>query len=139
MRAVVDTSILVRALIKPFGTVGSVLTHLRAGDYVLLYSQPILEELVDVLSRRRLRVKYGIDDEAVTTTLELILLRGEGMEPTQGLTACRDPKDDKFLAVAVYGKADVIVTGDSDLLALHPFQEIPIVQPATFLSMLRAR
>jgi uncharacterized protein len=137
MRAVVDTSVLVRALIKPSGTVGPVLTHLRAGDYVLLYSQSILEELVDVLSRPRLRVKYGIDDEAITTTIELILLRGEGVEPTERIAACRDPKDDKFLEVAVAGKADALATGDEDLLTLHPFQDIPIVQPAAFLSMLR--
>ena len=139
MRAVVDTSVLVRALIKPFGTVGPVLTHLRAGDYALLYSQSILEELVDVLSRPRLRVKYGIDDEAITTTIELILLRGVGVEPTQRIAACRDPRDDKFLEVAIAGKVDAVVTGDEDLLTLHPFHDIPIVQPAAFLSMLRER
>lgn len=139
MRAVVDTSILIRALIKPAGTVGPVLTHLRTGDYVLLYSQSILEELVDVLSRPRLRGKYGIDDEAITTTIELILLRGEGLEPTQRIAACRDPRDDKFLEVAVAGKAEAVVTGDEDLLTLHPFHDIPIVQPAAFLSMLRER
>ena len=48
MRAVVDTNILVRALIMPQGTVGPVLHRLRRGDYTLLYSQSLLEELVDV-------------------------------------------------------------------------------------------
>jgi predicted nucleic acid-binding protein len=51
-------------------------------------------------------------------------------------TACRDPKDDKFLEVAVAGKADVIVSEDEDLLVLHPFRGIPIVGPAQFLEML---
>jgi hypothetical protein len=40
------------------------------------------------------------------------------------IRACRDPKDDKFLEVAVYGRADLIVTGDNDLLAMHPFRGI---------------
>jgi predicted nucleic acid-binding protein len=60
MRAVVDTSILVRALIKPRGTVGPVLRRLRDGAYTLIYSEPLLEELADVLSRPRIRDKYHI-------------------------------------------------------------------------------
>lgn len=49
------------------------------------------------------------------------------------IAACRDPKDGKFLEVAVNGDADVIVSGDADVLVLNPFQEIPIVPPATFV------
>ena len=48
----------------------------------------------------------------------------------QTFHASRDPKDDKFLDVAVNGRADVIVTGDGDLLALHPFHGIAILTPA---------
>jgi putative PIN family toxin of toxin-antitoxin system len=47
--------------------------------------------------------------------------------------ACRDPRDDKFLEVAVHGHADLIVTGDADLLALNPFQGIAILTPAEYL------
>jgi putative PIN family toxin of toxin-antitoxin system len=49
------------------------------------------------------------------------------------IRACRDPRDDKFLEVAVYGHADLIVTGDADLLALDPFQGIDILTPADYL------
>jgi uncharacterized protein len=49
------------------------------------------------------------------------------------IRACRDPRDDKFLEVAVYGHADLILTGDADLLALHPFRGIAIVAPAKSL------
>jgi uncharacterized protein len=49
------------------------------------------------------------------------------------ITACRDPKDDKFLSLAVCGQATHIVTGDADLLALHPFQGVQIVTPGRFL------
>jgi predicted nucleic acid-binding protein len=47
--------------------------------------------------------------------------------------ACRDATDDKFLELAVNGRADLIVSGDADLLAMNPFREIPIVTPATFV------
>ena len=49
------------------------------------------------------------------------------------ITACRDPKDNKFLSLAVSGHATDIITGDSDLLALNPFQGINILQPQNFL------
>lgn len=55
---------------------------------------------------------------------------------TQRIAACRDPTDDKFLELAVNGRADAIVTGDADLLALNPFRGIPIVTPAIFVRSL---
>ncbi len=52
---------------------------------------------------------------------------------TERIAACRDPTDDKFLELAVNGYADLIVSGDGDLLALNPFRDIPIVTPAVFV------
>jgi len=49
------------------------------------------------------------------------------------IAACRDPTDDKFLELAVNGRADLIVTGDADLLTLNPFRSIPIIPPAVFV------
>ena len=51
------------------------------------------------------------------------------------IRACRDPRDDKFLEVAVNGRADAIVTGDQDLLVLNPFREIAILSPAGYLEL----
>jgi predicted nucleic acid-binding protein len=48
--------------------------------------------------------------------------------------ACRDPNDDKFLDVAVNGGADVLITGDADLLALNPYEGIPILTAADYLT-----
>jgi putative PIN family toxin of toxin-antitoxin system len=138
MRAVVDTNILVRAAIQPLGSVGRVLLRLRQGDYVLLYALPLLEELLDVLNRPRIRGKYGLTDPDIQAIVALILLRGEAVQVDDRITACRDPKDDKFLEVAVAGKADAIVSADEDLLVLDPFEGIPIVSPAAFLRMLDA-
>ena len=67
---------------------------------------------------------------------ELLLLRlaplVEIVEVVQEVRACRDPKDDMFLEAAVNGRADMIVSGDRDLLALHPFRGIPILTPSDF-------
>jgi uncharacterized protein len=52
---------------------------------------------------------------------------------TERIAACRDPKDEKFLELAVNGHADLIVSGAAALLVLNPFREIPIVTPATFV------
>jgi predicted nucleic acid-binding protein len=51
---------------------------------------------------------------------------------TTQIAACRDPKDDKFLELAVNGRAEVIVSGDADLLVLDRFHGIPIITPAAF-------
>ncbi len=63
-----------------------------------------------------------------------ILVRiGEFIEPKIEFTECRDPKDNKFLELAVAGNADCIVTGDKDLLVLNPFRDTKIISPANFL------
>ncbi|HNS03103.1 MAG TPA: putative toxin-antitoxin system toxin component, PIN family [Anaerolineae bacterium] len=135
MRAVVDTNILVRAVIRPQGSVGPILQRLRRRDYTLLLSRETLDEVVEVLHRPRLRVKYGLSDNVLRATLRLIVIRSEMIHPGIQIVVCRDPKDDKFLEVAVAGQADVIVSGDDDLLVLNPYAGIPIVPPRQFLTM----
>ncbi|HMC53996.1 MAG TPA: putative toxin-antitoxin system toxin component, PIN family [Gemmatimonadaceae bacterium] len=66
--------------------------------------------------------------------LERVASLVEIIDVLQSIRASRDPKDDKFLEAAVNGRADVIVTGDKDLLALNPFRGIAIVTPADYLT-----
>jgi len=133
IRAVIDTNILVRALIKPLGTVGPVLRYLRDGAYVLIYSEPLLTELVDVLNRPRIREKYSLSSEDIETVMALILLRGELVVPKRRITVCRDSQDNMFLEAAADGNANMIVSGDDDLLSLEEFEGIPIITPIEFL------
>jgi predicted nucleic acid-binding protein len=56
--------------------------------------------------------------------------------PNQEVTACHDPKDNKFLEAALAGEADTIVTGDDDLIVLNPFEGVDILRPAEFLARL---
>ena len=136
MRVVIDTNVLVSALIRPTGRTGATLQHLRHGAFTLLYSRSSLEEMIDVLTRPTIQRKYGVTDDDVETVLALILLRGEAVVPKRRITACRDPKDNVFLEIGVAGHADAIVSGDADLLVLHPFEGISIVTPAAFLERL---
>ena len=96
MRAVVDTNILVRAVIMPHGTVDPVLLRLRNGGYAFLYSEGTLTELVDVLNRPRLRDKYGLTDADTRTVVgseageEAHLLRVEVARHVERLVALTD-------------------------------------------------
>lgn len=91
---------------------------------------------MDVLARPWLAKRYGIRSHDAEAFLKLLLLRGKEVNPGRTIRACRDPKDDKFLEVAVAGRADVLVSGDADLQSLHPFENVPILSPASFLERL---
>jgi predicted nucleic acid-binding protein len=62
-----------------------------------------------------------------------LLAGAESVPIIERIAACRDPTDDKFLELAINGKADIIITGDADLLVLHPFRGIKIVPPMVFV------
>jgi putative PIN family toxin of toxin-antitoxin system len=98
----------------------------------LLISVPVLLELSEVLSRKKLD-KYLLEEERMRFLIAL-LKEAELVEITEVVTDCRDVKDNKFLELAVSGKADYIVSGDEDLLVLNPFRGIPILTPREFLS-----
>ncbi|MCX6037954.1 MAG: putative toxin-antitoxin system toxin component, PIN family [Chloroflexi bacterium] len=134
MRSVIDTGVLVSALIRRQGTTGEVLRLLRDGQFTAVYSTDILVEIIDVLGRPALRAKYHIEPDDIRVVINVIRLRGDLVITTRKVTACRDPKDDKFLEAALAGKADAIISGDADLLVLNPFEEIPILRPAEILA-----
>jgi putative PIN family toxin of toxin-antitoxin system len=136
MRVIIDTSVLVSALIRRQGTTGEVLRFLRDGRFTVVYSTAIMIEIIDVLGRDPFRTKYQIESEDITTLVNLMRLRGELVNPLNKVTVCPDPKDDKFLEAALAGQVDAIVSGDEDLLVLNPFEGIPILRPAEFLALI---
>ena len=136
MRAVIDTGVLVSGMIQPGGATGEVLHALRDGRLTTIYSTDILVEIIEVLGRPAFRAKYHIMPEDITALVNLVRLRGELVTPKKKISACRDPKDNKFLEAALVGEADCIDSGDADLLALTPFEDIPILRPAEILAKL---
>jgi len=97
----------------------------------LLVSAGTIDELNRVLSRPDF-ARYLTEDERLEF-LAVLLREAELVEITQHVGECRDPQDNKILELAVSGKASCIISGDQDLLVLHPFREIPIVTPRDFL------
>lgn len=96
------------------------------------------EQTLAELTSRLLSPKF---DRLVSQAARETLLRSlhpivEVVPVIQVIRACRDSKDDMFLEAAVNGRADVLITGDKDLLALHPFAGIPIITPADYLATL---
>lgn len=132
MRCVVDTNVLVSAALVPDSKPYQALKlAIRRGK--LLLSGPVLAELYEVLARERFR-KY-IDEDDVRAYLAALVRQAEWVDPGVKIRACRDPKDDKYLELAVSGSAAFLVTGDVDLIVLNPFQGIQIVTPQSFLSI----
>ena len=124
------------AIILPARSIGKVIFYLRRGKYTPLYCIDTLEELANVLGRPRIRDKYNVTEADIRAILDLILLKGELVQPGDLITESRDPKDDIFLSVAVAGLAELIVSGDDDLLSLTPFRGITILSPAAFIERL---
>jgi putative PIN family toxin of toxin-antitoxin system len=131
LRYVFDTNTLVSAVLIKDSVPGRALAFaLERGS--LLASPDTLAELAEVLSRDKLD-RY-VSQEEREEFFATFVARVEVVEPLTAIRACRDPKDDKFLELAVEGGATAIVSGDDDLLALHPFRGIQLVSPASFAS-----
>jgi putative PIN family toxin of toxin-antitoxin system len=90
-------------------------------------------ELRDVLQRPKFAryTRPGL----LEPYLKSVQMAAEPVDPPIRIRACRDPRDDKFLEVAVHGRADLIISGDRDLLDLHPFRGIGILSPAAYLEL----
>ncbi len=136
--AVVDASVLVSAFLFPGSVPGRVLRLAEQGAFTLHLSPLLLDETRYALLSTRLRGLYGHDEESVAAWCADIRESGsvfEGHAPEIG-PVCRDPNDDHVLATAIAVGADVIVTGDKDLLTLGAFRGVRIVTARTFLTEL---
>jgi putative PIN family toxin of toxin-antitoxin system len=130
-RVVVDTNALVSRLLIP-GSVPGRVVRKAVEEADLLVSEETLDELTEVLARSKF-------DSYVTLSERQEFIRHLGrvaelVPIIQTVRVCRDPRDNKFLALALSGAADVIVTGDDDLLVLDPFRGIAIRTPACYLA-----
>jgi uncharacterized protein len=130
-RYVFDTNVLISALLFTNSTPDKAFAYAMEHGTVLV-ALPLLQELQQVLARPkfdRYVTQAERDQFIAALTLEATLV-----EVTVSLQVCRDPKDNLVLELAVSGQATSIISGDNDLLALHPFIGIPIRTPAEFLS-----
>ena len=133
MRVVIDTNVFISAALKDRSPPSDAV-HLAAERDLLLKSATTEQELFITLARPRLA---PLIPSLFQDWLADVLGAAELVPITERIVACRDPKDDKFLELAVNGHADLIVSGDADLLTLSPFRGIPIITPAAFVERRR--
>lgn len=130
-RVVIDTNVLISAVLLPQGSPRAVLEAVRSDNGVLLFSDETFEELrsriclsrFDACVSREGRALYIAQLQAVS----------EWVSITNAKLGCRDPDDDKLLETALLGQADCLITGDRDLLEMSPFRWIPVLTPVNFL------
>ena len=131
-RVVIDTSTLVSAVLKPASIPAQALTE--AMDFFeVIVSAQTLDELHSVLQRayldryRSMEQREQFFEGYAAMALEVVV--------AQAVVACRDPKDDKFLSLAVAGNARIIISSDQDLLSMGQYQGIPIIAPRSFVDL----
>ncbi len=136
IRAVLDSNVLVSYLLTHRPPMATLLDyHLARDDFVLVTAPELLAELDRVLGYSKLQRYYTEQDR--TLFVAMIMALGDVAElPEMIPRISRDPDDDRVIACAVAGEADVIVSGDEDLLALNRVGDIPILTAARFLELL---
>lgn len=135
MRIVLDTNILVSALLTPNGPPGRLLAAVKRGDVTPVTSDAQLRELRDVLSRGRLSARIRPHEAAAL--LANLPAVGEVVTDLPDMDSSSDPDDNLILASAIAGRADLIVSGDKGhMLALGQVEGIPIVTAHAALARL---
>lgn len=130
MRVVLDTSVIVSGLLLVDSVPRQAIDIARRRG-TLLCSLETLNELDDVL--RRPKFDRYLSEELRLEFLAALVRESEDVVVEERISASRDPRDDKFLELAIGGRATHLVSGDPHLLELNPFRGVQIVSPATFL------
>ena len=128
-RLVVDSNVWVSYMLTR--SFPGLVNIIRSGRAVPLLSEDSLAELTDVLGRPKFR--SAVPPELLVAFVAFLRLAGTMVQPRSKVKLCRDPKDDYLLALALDGFADLVVTGDRDLLSMDPFRGIRIISPSEFL------
>lgn len=115
IKVVIDTNIWVSALLNPFGYPARIRKSFEKGVFKVVVSEPILQELADVLDRPRIKEKYGVTPEDTEEILTLIEERSEHVLLSGNIEICRDKDDDLIIETAIKGKAEYLVTRDDDV------------------------
>lgn len=137
MRAVIDTNVLVSGLLW-HGPPHALIEEARAGSFTIVSSPTILNELFIVIRRRKFRTIIARSHTNPERMMRALWRLVEIVDPPPlAAPTSRDPDDDAVLAIAVATRADLIVSGDADLLTLRSHDGIPIVDPAAALARVR--
>ena len=132
MRLVLDTNVLLSALMRPAGVPARILEAWRARSITLVMSEAILEETAVAITSPKVRSRITLNDDELATFLAALRFEVELVDLTATEESVpADPKDEAVLATLIASKADYLVTGDHHLLALR--DRHPILRPAEFV------
>lgn len=104
---------------------------MACAEGITIFSKATFHEFATTFTREKFERYQTLENRLVMITL--VEQRAHFKEVSINVKACRDPRDDMFLALALSCKATAIITSDPDLQSMHPFQGIPIFSPAEFL------
>ena len=121
MRVVFDTNIFISALVIPGSLAEKAISRIIEGQDELVISPDIIKEVMSVLSS-----KFGREREALSHVAVIILELGELVKPVQQVRVPRDEPDNRILECAVFSNADLIVTGDKEMLRLKEYMGVKI-------------
>jgi putative PIN family toxin of toxin-antitoxin system len=134
-RVLLDANVLISAVIRPRGAPGRIVAaFLEHEAFDLVISPATVTEVEVALQLPKIRRYLRDVDEALAWLADLVALADLVTDTGAVRGVCRDPDDDAVLSAAVEGRADVIVTGDNDLLELGAFEGIQILAPREFLA-----
>ena len=132
MRVVIDTNVWISRLLLANSVAAQAVDRALA-RFEIVSSEASVEELADVLSRKKFDRYVSLQDREEFLRR---LLQVTTMVPVLSeITDCRDPKDNRFLALALDSASECIVSGDADLVSLSPWRGIEIVSPRAFLAI----
>lgn len=143
IRVVIDTNIWISALINPTGFPAKLRLAFEEGLFEVVISEPILKEITDVLSRPRIKDKYGISKTIIKELLMLIDEQSEHTLLSGDVNICRDKDDNFIIETAIKGKAKYLITRDDDIkfdnqvslfLSRH---DISVVSITKFLKLIK--
>jgi uncharacterized protein len=130
-RVVLDTNIFISSVLG--GKLGIILDIWKTHKFTLIVSNEILDEYLEVLNRP----KFHLSQEVITEVFAFLFAYAEFVVPHEAIHAIPDdPSDNKFIETAIAGQAERIVSGDSHLLTLKTFRDIPIISANEFLDWL---
>jgi len=132
-RVVVDTNILVSAMLSNKSISRKLLDQILRKEKLIL-SEEVLSEYLSTLLSEKFDRYVSLQDRF--HYLHLLIQKVSWVSIAEKIKICRDSKDDKLLELAINGNAEFIITGDKDLLTLHPFRSTKIVTPREFISLM---
>jgi len=133
-RVVLDTNVLISAIISCKGSPAKILGLWRKGAFELVFSEETLQEFIDVMSRPKLLRITGINEDELNTLVSYLRYSSIVVDSSEDIAiAIEDPDDAKFISCAVRAGAKYIVSGDHHLLDIEKCEGTAIVTPAEFL------